>query len=345
MKKRKFNMRIYFMQVVLLGFIASTLLTFGIFVLLESLFEISLTLFSLIWILVGCSGIAACIIYVLNRRFFEPINRLGNAMQDVADGNFKIKLETQSRIPNVQEIYKNFNRMTAELDKTEVLQEDFVANVSHEFKTPISAIEGYAMLLQDTTQTGEQKEYAERILRNTQRLSNLIGNILLLSKVEHQTNSSQMNLYPLDEQIRQSIMLLENKWLEKDIELDVDLDAVDYFGSEGLMLQVWNNLIGNAVKFNRIGGAVRMRLTADEQWIRFTIEDEGPGIPPEEQKHIFDKFYQCEHSHRPEGNGLGLALVKRIVNLCGGEISVENLAVGARFTVLLPAGKNTMDHA
>lgn len=337
MKKRKFNMRFYFAQVVLIGFAASTLLTFGIFVLLERLFEISLTLFSLIWILVGCSGITACIIYVLNRRFFNPINRLGEAMQDVADGNFKVKLETQSSIPNVQNIYKNFNRMTAELDKIEVLQEDFVSNVSHEFKTPISAIEGYAMLLQDTPQSAEQKEYVERILLNTQRLSNLIGNILLLSKVENQSAAGQYAFYPLDEQIRQSIMLLEAKWMEKEIELDVDLDAVDYFGSEGLMLQLWNNLIGNAIKFNKHGGMVRMRLNRSRDMICFTIEDEGPGIPPEAQSHIFDKFYQGDNSHRGEGNGLGLALVKRIVTLCGGEIQVENLLpAGARFTVLLP---------
>lgn len=337
MKKGRFNMRFYFAQVVLLGFLASTVLTFGIFVLLERLFEISLTLFSLIWILVGCSGITACIIYVLNRRFFNPINRLGEAMQDVADGNFKIKLECQSSIPNVQEIYKNFNRMTEELDKTEVLQEDFVSNVSHEFKTPISAIEGYAMLLQDTPQSPEQKEYVDRILSNTQRLSELIGNILLLSKVENQSLSTQQSVFALDEQIRQSIMLLESKWLEKEIELDVDLDPLDYCGSEGLMFQIWNNLIGNAIKFNKMGGLVRMRLNKNGNQICFTIEDEGPGIPPEEQKHIFDRFYQCDNSHRAEGNGLGLALVKRIVALCRGEILVENLPdTGVRFTVLLP---------
>lgn len=338
MRKGKFNMRFYFAQVVLLGFLASTVLTFGIFVLLERLFEISLTLFSLIWILVGCSGITACIIYVLNRRFFNPINRLGEAMQDVADGNFKIKLECQSSIPNVQEIYKNFNRMTEELDKTEVLQEDFVSNVSHEFKTPISAIEGYAMLLQDTPQSPEQKEYVDRILSNTQRLSELIGNILLLSKVENQSLSTQQSVFALDEQIRQSIMLLESKWLEKEIELDVDLDPLDYCGSEGLMFQIWNNLIGNAIKFNKMGGLVRMRLNKTGDQICFTIEDEGPGIAPEEQKHIFDRFYQCDNSHRAEGNGLGLALVKRIVALCKGEILVENLpSAGVRFTVLLPA--------
>lgn len=338
MKKKKFSLRVYFAQVVFLGFLASTLLTFGLVVLLEKLFEISLTLFSLIWILVGCSGITACIIYVLNRRFFNPINRLGEAMQDVADGNFKVKLDPPNSIPHIQSIYKNFNRMTAELDKTEVLQEDFVSNVSHEFKTPISAIEGYAMLLQDTPQSPEQQEYVERILCNTQRLSELIGNILLLSKVDNCANTGQISVFALDEQIRQSVMLLESKWLEKEIDLDVDLDAVDYSGNEGLMFQVWNNLIGNAVKFNRHGGALRLRLSNSGGAICFTVEDEGPGIPVEAQRHIFDKFYQCDSSHRIEGNGLGLALVKRIVALCGGDVLVENLhPTGARFTVMLPA--------
>ena len=336
MKKRKFNIHFYFMQVVLMGFFASTGLTFGLVVLLEHLFEISLTLFSLIWILVGCSGITACIIYVLNRRFLTPIDRLGNAMQDVADGNFKIKLDTQSSVPNIQQIYNNFNRMTAELDKIEMLQEDFVSNVSHEFKTPINAIEGYSMLLQDTPQSPEQQEYVDRILHSTQRLSGLIGNILLISRVENQSVSRQESTFQLDEQIRQSIMLLESKWMDKEIELDVDLDPVDYTGSEGLLLQVWNNLIDNAVKFNRRGGLLRMRLVQEGRLARFTIEDEGPGLSPEEQKRIFDKFYQGDSSHRGDGNGLGLALVKRIVHLCGGEISAESLSTGARFTVVLP---------
>jgi len=323
--------------VVILGFLGSALLSFGVFLLLERILALTLTGFTLVWILIACSAISTAVVYALNSLFLSPINRLGQAMQDVAGGNFDLQLETQSRIPDVQAIYASFNSMTRELRKTELLQEDFVSNVSHEFKTPINAIEGYAMLLQDTPQSDEQREYVERILRSTQRLSDLTGNILLLSRVENQAVSRRGTPYRLDEQVRQSIMLLEPRWMEKEIEFDVDLDAVSYDGNEGLMFQVWNNLIGNAIKFNVQGGLVRMRMSQQENIICFTIEDEGPGIPPEAQAHIFDKFYQCDSSHRGEGNGLGLALVKRIVDLCGGRVTMENRRpMGACFTVLLP---------
>ena len=219
-----------------------------------------------------------------------------------------------------------------------MLQSDFVSNVSHEFKTPINAIEGYTMLLQGTGEgTPEQREYVEKILHNTRRLSSLIGDILLLSKVENQTIAREETEFRLDEQVRQSILSLEPQWSEKETDFDVELEEISYRGDERLLLHVWNNLIGNAVKFNPPNAAVRLRLSRSDGGVIFTVEDEGPGIPPEAQKHIFDKFYQGDSSHREEGNGLGLALVKRILNVCGGEIAQENLpGRGCRFTVKLP---------
>ena len=155
--------------------------------------------------------------------------------------------------------------------------------------------------------------------------------------MENQTIASEATAFRLDEQVRQAILLLEPQWSEKEIEFDVELEELSYRGDPRLLLHVWNNLIGNAVKFNRTGGMVRLRLARTDGVVRFTVEDEGPGIPPEARKHIFDKFYQGDSSHRQEGNGLGLALVKRILNACGGEIFMENLPErGCRFTVTLP---------
>ena len=179
--------------------------------------------------------------------------------------------------------------------------------------------------------------YVEKILFNTRRLSELVGNILLLSKVDNQTFPSKNARYRLDEQIRKTIVLLEPNWSAKEIDFDVDLAEVEYTGNESLMLHVWSNLIGNAIKFDPYGGMIRMRLASADGQIIYTIEDNGPGIDEEAQKHIFDKFYQSDSSHKEEGNGLGLALVKRILDNCGGNIVVENLPIaGCRFTVTLP---------
>ncbi|MGM9680303.1 MAG: ATP-binding protein [Eubacteriales bacterium] len=273
----------------------------------------------------------------MSKYFFDPIKKLGAAMEKVADGDFKIRLETKSSSKEIQEIYSGFNLMTTELSAIEILQTDFVSNVSHEFKTPINAIEGYSTLLQDNENLNdEQKQYVDKIIFNTKRLSTLVGSILLLSKIENQSISVHQTCYRLDEQIRQSIVALEPSWEKKDIEFDVEMDSIEYVGNEGMMHHVWDNLIGNAIKFNPECGLIRIRLTKQNDDVVFTIEDSGPGISDEAKKHIFDKFYQGDSSHKEEGNGLGLALVKKILAISNGEISVENISGGGcRFTVFL----------
>lgn len=247
-------------------------------------------------------------------------------------------MQSDSKLKEVRDIYESFNRMVKELGNTETLQTDFISSVSHEFKTPINAIEGYASLLQDHHQSPEEQEtYIEKILFNTRRLSTLTGNILLLSKINNQSIRPQRTAYRLDEQIRQAIVALEQKWTEKNIDFDVELDKVTYSGYESLLLHVWSNFIDNAIKFDPQGGMIclRLRQTGDE--VVFTIDDNGPGVAPEEQKRIFHKFYQSDSSREMSGNGLGLALVKQIVEFSGGTVSVENLPeAGCRFTVRLP---------
>ena len=274
---------------------------------------------------------------IMTKIIFEPIKELRSAMEKVANGDFSVAISTKSTSKDIREIFHMFNLMTRELRATEVLQTDFVSNVSHEFKTPINAIEGYATLLQsDENFDNSSHEYVEKILFNTNRLSTLVGNILLLSKIENQTIGTGNNQFRLDEQIRQSIVGLESAWEKKEIEFDVEMDEVEFVGNENLFYHVWCNLIGNAIKFSPVGGVVSIKLEKLDGCVLFTVEDNGCGLSPEVKKHLFDKFYQGDSSHKQEGNGLGLALVKRILTTVGGEIWAENReGGGARFCVRL----------
>ena len=275
---------------------------------------------------------------VMGKWFFEPIKKLGDAMNRVAEGDFSVQLEERNSSPEIANIYQKFNLMVRELRATEVLQTDFVSNVSHEFKTPINAIEGYATLLQDREGMDGGEQYVDKILRNTRRLSKLVGNILLLSKIDNQAIQQKKTTFRLDEQIRQAIVMLEQEWIRKDIDFDVDMQDITIQGYENLLFHVWNNLLSNAIKFNPPKGMIRILLRQEGKKVIFQIEDSGPGISEAAQKHIFDKFYQGDSSHKEEGNGLGLALAKKIVALSGGEISAGNIpAGGCRFTVVLAA--------
>lgn len=278
----------------------------------------------------------------VSKIFFNPMKKLRKAIETVANGDFTVRLDPkESASGEVQELYAGFNLMTHEISATEVLQTDFVSNVSHEFKTPINAIEGYSTLLQGGDNLDEdQREYVDKILFNTKRLSTLVSNILLLSKIENQSIQTHQQWYGLDEQVRESILALEAAWAPKDIEFDVDLDDIEYYGNESMVHHVWDNLIGNAIKFSPQGGVIKIRLQKKTDRFIFIVEDEGPGLSEEAKKHVFDKFYQEDTSHKQEGNGLGLALVKRILSIEHGEIAVENLPEkGCRFTVTLKANK------
>ncbi|MGM9658527.1 MAG: ATP-binding protein [Eubacteriales bacterium] len=310
-------------------------LSYWLSLLLNSAFHIKIPI--LIELIVLSLFIGLFVTGFMSKWFFDPVKRLRTAMERVADGDFTVRVGTKSSSKEIQEIYSGFNLMTNELNAIEILQTDFVSNVSHEFKTPINAIEGYSMLLQDNDNlSDEQKQYVDKIIFNTKRLSSLVGSILLLSKIENQSIPVNLTNYRLDEQIRQSIVALESAWEKKNIEFDVEMENIEYTGNENMMRHVWDNLIGNAVKFNPEFGIVRIRLSGRDGDIVFTIDDSGPGIPEEARKHIFDKFYQGDCSHKDEGNGLGLALVKKILSVSNGDITAENIdGGGCRFTVTL----------
>lgn len=324
-------------------FIASLVTGFGITIPLELslafianyFFEVEISIPNLIWIVFVSIIVGAVVMALISKKLINPLAGLSTAMNKVAEGDFETQIQTESRIEVIQDIYSNFNLMVRELGATETLQTDFVSNVSHEIKTPINAIEGYTTLLQNTENIDEvENAYIEKILFNTKRLSELVSNILLLSKVDNKAIQAKKTTYRLDEQIRQSIVLLEPKWSAKEIDLDVDMDEIEYTGDESLMFHVWNNLIDNAIKFSPENGRVKIRLKSKEGKAAFLIEDGGCGISDEEKERIFNKFYQADSSHKSEGNGLGLALVKNILALCSGKITVEDAGEkGTRFIV------------
>lgn len=342
MKKKRFrfrfNLQLYFMLIVMVEIAISVVVAVILGVFLNLVAKGNILLPLTVWQVLLSLLIGASISALLGKWFFGPITQLGDAMKKVADGDFSVRLTADKGIREIEDIYANFNLMAKDLGATEILQTDFVSNVSHEFKTPINAIEGYATLLQgDENLSPEMEQYVEKILFNTKRLSGLVGNILLLSKVDNQVIQSRVSTFRLDEQIRQSVVLLEPKWEEKDLEFDVDLERVEYTGDESMLMHVWNNIIGNAIKFDPPGGYVGIKMKQRDGEITVTVEDSGPGVDEEAKKHIFDRFYQADSSHKEEGNGLGLALVKRIVDANKGRVTVENrIGGGCRFTVVLP---------
>lgn len=334
----KVTLRVKFFLICMAEFIAVVLLSELAGWLLKRWLGVTMDIPIFVWAILFSVVVGGAVTNYITHSFIDPINCLGKAMKEVAGGNFHVAMQSDSKLKEVRDIYESFNRMVKELGNTETLQTDFISSVSHEFKTPINAIEGYASLLQDHHQSPEEQEtYIEKILFNTRRLSTLTGNILLLSKINNQSIRPQRTVFRLDEQIRQAIVALEQKWTEKNIDFDVELDKVTYSGYESLLLHVWSNLIDNAIKFDPPGGMICLRLRQADDEAVFTIDDNGPGIAPEEQERIFHKFYQSDSSREMSGNGLGLALVKQIVEFSGGTVSVENLPeAGCRFTVRLP---------
>ena len=289
-------------------------------------------------LLLGSLLLGGTVALYVGKTIIKPIKKMGDAFREVSEGNFSVRVPEEERIDEIREIAKQFNAMTYDLSHIETLRTDFVANVSHEFKTPISSIEGYATLLQNPALSEEKRlRYTQKILENSRRLSNLTSNILLLSKLENQEILTDKKQFRLDEQIRKTILLLEDKWTEKNIEFNLDLPFQIYYGSEKLLEQVWYNIIDNAIKHSPDGGVIEIRIKNEQSFVSVEVEDRGEGMTEEVMKHIFEKFYQGDCSRKEEGNGLGLALVKRIINICNGKISVQSTpGCGSIFSVELP---------
>ena len=274
----------------------------------------------------------------------KPIHTLISRMNRLAMGDFSTRMEDKGMLANhpaVKGIRDSFNKLAEELENTEMLRGDFINNFSHEFKTPIVSISGFAKLLKRGNLTEEQRiAYLTSIEEESRRLSYMATNVLNLTKVENQTILTDVTEFNLSEQVRSAVLLLEAKWSEKNIDLQLDFDEHTVEGNEELLKQVWINLMDNAVKFSPRCGAVLLDVAEEGSAVRVTVSNTGPEIPPEKKDKIFNKFYQSDESHATEGNGIGLAIVKRVVDLHSGSISVACKEGMTTFTVTLPRRQN-----
>lgn len=273
----------------------------------------------------------------------EPMHKLAEATTKVANGDFSVYVPTLHRSDKLDYLdimILDFNKMVEELGSIETLKTDFISNVSHEMKTPIAIIKNYAEILQMEQISEEQrKEYGASIENAALRLSNLISNILKLNKLENQRITPDVDVYDVCRQLGECILQFEDAWDEQEMELDIEIEDVAMVNADESLLElVWNNLISNALKFTESRGKITIRQTSDETYVRVSVSDTGCGMSRESRNHIFDKFYQGDTSHSEEGNGLGLTLVKRVLELMDGDIQViSKEGEGSTFTVTLPA--------
>jgi len=265
----------------------------------------------------------------------KPVKALKAATHRIAGGDFNVNIQNK-RKDEIGQLIDDFNIMAKELRGIEMLRNDFVTAVSHEFKTPLTSIEGYTKLLKDCKDDSERNEYIEVIIEETRRLSKLSSNILQLNRLENENISLHKESFRLDEQIRRIVLLVEIKWTEKNIELDIDLDEVVFNGNEQLLYQVWLNLFDNAIKFSPTGGKISLSLEKEGSAVKFRIKDNGMGIAPEQKNRVFEKFYKGDRSRNSDGNGLGLSIASKIVDMHGGEIKIDSeVGKGTEICVVL----------
>ena len=269
----------------------------------------------------------------------RPVNRITEAAEKIMKGDFSVRIQKQSKFvmdDKFNEIIECFNKLAEELSNVETLRTDFIANVSHEMKTPLAVMQNYGTLLQSPELSDAKRmEYAKGVADNARRMAEMMTNILKLNRLENQQIYPQVTEYNLGEQICECLLQYENVWEKAGIEIDTDIaEDIKVIADAELLSLVWNNLFSNAFKFTEAGGKVTVSLAATEHYAIVKVSDTGCGISPEIGTHIFEKFYQGDTSHSVQGNGLGLALVKRVIDIMHGEIGVEStVGKGTIFTV------------
>ena len=290
--------------------------------------------------------------YYRRKRMVErPVKKIIEATSKMIEGNFDVRIAPLSGLAaddGFQEIIACINQMAEELSGVETLRTDLVANVSHEMKTPLAVMQNYGTLLQSPTLSEEKRmEYAKAITDSSRRLADMMTNILKLNRLENQQIYPNLTTYDLGEQLCESLLQYESTWEKKNIEIETDIAEGVFVSADAELLSlVWNNLFSNAFKFTDDGGKVSLALTADEKYATVKISDTGCGMSADVGAHIFEKFYQGDTSHATQGNGLGLPLVKRVVDIMQGEISVESaVGVGTEITVKIGRSSNELEEA
>ncbi len=335
---------VFFVFLIMLLSCILTALTYILILLFlgEQAWVVALTVRPILLVLVllfACSVFGLILAGFFGKYYLRPLKSLIHATHEVKKGNFKTRVKVDEfGEGEMDRLIKSFNEMVEELDGIELLRNDFINNFSHEFKTPIVSIRGFARELQAGNLSEEKKmEYAGIIAEEADRLARLASSVLELSKLENMQILSGKTVFSLDEQIRQCILLQEASWSKKEIEMIPELESVEFYSNEELLSHVWSNLISNAIKFTPKGKSVSVSLQTKGDRVVVSVKDTGIGMTPEVQAHVFEKFYQGDPSHHGSGYGIGLTMVKRALTLCGGEISVESiLGEGSTFTVILP---------
>lgn len=293
------------------------------------------------------ASVILSMIFVWWRRYIlsKKIDVLSDAARRVTEGNYAVRIppqRTDGKKDEFEVLYEDFNTMADRLEGKTILREDFLSNISHEFRTPLSVINNYITILQsDTLSNADREMYMERIRLSSEQLSGMVGNVLQISRLENNKIATEYRTFDLSEQLVQTILGFDQALGEKGIELETDFDdGVMVHSDEGLLRLVWNNLMANAVKFTPEGGTIFIGIRQTDGDVRVTVRDTGCGISPEDQTRVFEKFYQADHSHSTKGNGLGLALVKNICELLDCKIELTSkIGEGAAFTVSIPSRK------
>ncbi|MCM1124398.1 MAG: HAMP domain-containing histidine kinase [Eubacterium sp.] len=346
-KKYRLRLRIYFAVVSIVTLCTACLLSCGL-VILGTVFlyhgELSIPVVIFLCLLV-CSltmligGIA---LYHGTIYFVRPIEKVNHAVNQIAKGDFEVRIPRAPRsgkdaayVHELDELEANVNRMASELAGMDYMRKEFVSNVSHEIKTPVSALMGFAeMMLEDNVLPEERKEYLSLIYDEAARISRLCENMLRMSRLENQELVTRHEQVEVDEQIRKCVILLSEKWEGREHEFDLELPPMSVDSDPDLLQQIWLNLIDNAMKYSEHGTVIHISGQNEPHGITVSVQDEGIGIPLEKQGYIFDAFYQCEESHKKDGNGLGLSIVKRILELLNGSIECQsNAGSGTKMTV------------
>lgn len=336
----RFGMMLTLLSLVII--VAADILTFTSTIIVSAVTGGSTTTAQVIGSVIASIILGVLMSFIIGNTFLKPLSELVKATRRVKNGDYDVKLEMgwveRHTVRELSDLISDFNAMTEQLRSTELFRNDFISNFSHEFKTPLVSIRGFARQLYEGGLTPEQqKEFSKIILDETEFLSKLSQNTLLISNLENRDIITEKKTFSLDEQIRGCMIILEPQWSEKNIEIDMEeLEETKFHWNDQLLAHIWSNLFDNAIKFTPKDGVIKVTCKHRNGEIIVTVRDSGCGIPEEALPHIFDKFYQADKSHATKGNGLGLPLVKKITELCGGEITVRSTpGNGTEFTVIL----------